>query len=1081
MIRKIFIVGLVCQGLALQAQSLDLSGTWGVRVDAEDQGVTQAWFAQTLTDTIHLPGVLTAQGYGDPVSMNTRWIGNITELWQSDPYYEQYQDLNDFRMPFWLQPDRHYVGAVWYQRTIELPAAWQGQVVSLTLERAHWETRVWFDETPLGMNRRLGTAHVYELDRNWTPGSHRLTIRVDNRMKVNVGQNSHSMSDHTQGNWNGIVGRIALDAKAMIGVDTVRLFPEVTRKTVRAEIRLKGFDPVGAQGTCTAEVVSLDGTQTYPAVTVHLDSQDVALTVAMPGCSLWDEFSPALYRAVIKTRVTRGAQIYEDRSEVVFGMREVGTRSTQITVNGRPIFLRGTLECCIFPLTGHPPTEVEAWTRIIRVCKAHGLNHMRFHSWCPPEAAFVAADELGFYLQAECSSWANQGSGIGSGDPLDTWLYEEADAMLGDYGNHPSFLMMAYGNEPAGARHKEYLGRFVSHYKKLDPRRLYTSAAGWPLIPENDFHSNPNPRIQRWGEGVKSIINGQAPTTAYDWLDVVIQYPDTPTVSHEIGQWCVYPNLAERAKYTGLLKAKNFDIFEDQLRRHGLLNQASDFLIASGKLQALCYKADIEAALRTPGFGGFQLLDLHDFPGQGTALVGVLDPFWDEKGYITAAQFKRFCGPVVPLARLKKRIFESGDVLEAQIELAQFGAHTLKDAQFVWRLLKAGGQTLTQGMLRRQTVAPGKLVSLGDLRIVLDKIDKAKKFTLDVSLPGTEIGNSWDVWVYPKTRVRQPRGIRVVSELDNEVQSHLDSGGRVLWLPSARSLRNDAKHPITMGFSSIFWNTVWTSWQAPHTLGILCDADHPAMAQFPTEFHSNWQWWDLMRGRMPFVLTEHETLRPVVQVIDDWVTARKLALVFEVRVGQGVVLACASDLVTDLDRRPVARQFKRSLLAYLDSPACRPKTAVSLSDLVDLTRPLGIMAQWQVTARADSQQVGYEASQAIDNNPATLWHTAWSPEVTPLPHALTLDLQKNRSLAGLRVLPRQDMANGRIAVYEIYVAQKPDDWGEPVARGQWRNSPDWQEVRFGSRVSARYVKFVAKREVQGQTHTSVAEIELLLK
>ncbi|MCF7973260.1 MAG: discoidin domain-containing protein [Phycisphaerae bacterium] len=1080
MIRKIFIVGLFCQGLVLQAQSIDLSGMWGIRLDRQDQGVTQAWFSQTLTDKIELPGVLTAQGYGDPVSMDTQWIGNITDLWQTDPYYKQYQDPKNFKMPFWLQPDRHYVGPVWYQRTIDLPQTWQGQDVTLTLERAHWETRVWLDQTPLGTNLRLGTAHVYDLGTRWTPGAHRLTIRVDNRMKINVGQNSHSMSDHTQGNWNGIVGRMALEAKSPVGIDAVRLFSSAAESRVTARVHLKGFDPATSQGVCTVEVTSLDGTQSFPAETVMLDdNSDIAVTVAMPAARPWDEFSPTLYRATVKTQVTRSARTYEDRTEAVFGLRDVATRGTQITLNGRPIFLRGTLECGIFPLTGHPPTEVDAWKRIIQVCKAHGLNHMRFHSWCPPEAAFAAADELGFYFQVECSSWANQGSGIGSGDPLDTWLYEEADAMLRAYGNHPSFLMMAYGNEPAGARQTQYLARFVNHYKKVDPRRLYTSAAGWPLIPENDFHSSPAPRIQQWGQGVRSLINGQAPTTAYDWAAFVSKYPDTPVVSHEIGQWCVYPNLAERAKYTGLLKARNFDIFADQLERHGMLDQAPDFLTASGKLQALCYKADIEAALRTPGFGGFQLLDLHDFPGQGTALVGILDPFWEEKGYITAAQFKGFCGPIVPLARMSKRIFESGDVLEAQIDLAQFGPKTLQDAQFVWRLLKADGQTLTQGMLPRQTVASGKLVSLGDLRIALDKIDKAQKFTLDISLPRTEIGNSWDVWVYPKAPVTEPRDILIATELNDAVQSHLDAGGRVLWLPVPKTLKDDPKHPITMGFSSIFWNTVWTHWQAPHTLGILCDPKHAALADFPTEFHSNWQWWDLVRDRQPFILTEHKGLRPVVQVIDDWVTARKLGLVFEVRVGRGVVLACASDLVTDLEERPVARQFRQSLLSYLASSACRPEIEMPFSDLEGLTRPLGQMARWHVTALADSEEAGYEAANAIDNDPSTLWHTAWTPQVMPLPHTLTLDLQASRRLAGFRVLPRQDMANGRVGAYEIYVSQASDQWGEPVVRGQWPNSTDWQEVRFSRPVSARYVKVVALREVRGQPYTAIAELEVL--
>ena len=92
---------------------------------------------------------------------------------------------------------------------------------------------------------------------------------------------------------------------------------------------------------------------------------------------------------------------------------------------------------------------------------------------------------------------------------------------------------------------------------------------------------------------------------------------------------------------------------------------ADSFLLASGKLQALCYKADIEAALRTKNFAGFQLLDLHDFPGQGSAIVGVLNPFWESKGYVTPQEYSEFCNSVVPLARMSKFVFNSGDTLKA--------------------------------------------------------------------------------------------------------------------------------------------------------------------------------------------------------------------------------------------------------------------------------------------------------------------------------------------------------------------------------------------------------------------------------
>jgi beta-galactosidase/beta-glucuronidase len=229
-------------------------------------------------------------------------------------------------------------------------------------------------------------------------------------------------------------------------------------------------------------------------------------------------------------------------------LREPGTESTRLLLNGRPLFIRGTLECAIFPRTGHPSTDPAEWRRILRVARDRGLNLLRFHSWCPPEAAFIAADELGFYLQVE-TCWPNQSTTLGDGKPVDTWVWEETERILKAYGNHPSFLFMAHGNEPGGRNAAAYLRRYVAHFKETDPRRLWTSGSGWPQIPENQFHVTPDPRIQAWGAGLHSRINARPPETVTDYRDYIRQR-SVPVISHEIGQWCAYPqNLSHRLRY----------------------------------------------------------------------------------------------------------------------------------------------------------------------------------------------------------------------------------------------------------------------------------------------------------------------------------------------------------------------------------------------------------------------------------------------------------------------------------------------------------------------------------------------------
>ncbi len=643
-----------------------------------------------------------------------------------------------------------------------------------------------------------------------------------------------------------------------------------------------------------------------------------------PDALLWDEFSPSLYQLRATLKNAEGSAL--DQFSESFGMREFEVEGTRFAVNGQSIFLRGTLECCIFPLTGYPPTDNEYWEHLMKQCQAHGLNHIRFHSWCPPKAAFRVADLLGVYLQVECASWANQGSSIGDGSPLDTFIYEEADRIMEAYGNHPSFCMLAYGNEPAGDHQKSYLVNLMDSWRAKDSRRVYTSGAGWPLLPENDFHNGPQPRIQGWGEGLGSIINAKAPNTMYDFGQKISQY-NIPFVSHEIGQWCVYPNFEEIKKYTGVLKPTNFEIFKESLEENHMGDQANDFLMASGKLQALCYKAEVEAALRTPGFAGFQLLQLHDFPGQGTALVGVLDPFFDAKGYITPGEFRQFCHSTVPLARMEKRVYTSGETFSAGVEISHFGAMPLKNVEILSQIIGPEQQVLFEKVWLKSVPRDNALV-LGTVDFELKDIPKAGKYRLEVSLPGTEFRNFWDFWVYPESSTADPQEVWVTEQLDKKALRKLNKGASVLLLSHGKVNKSHGAE-VAIGFSSIFWNTAWTNGQAPHTLGILCDPLHPVFQSFPTEYHSNWQWWDPVSHSQAMILDHLPAeLKPLIQPIDTWFENRRLGLMFEAKVGKGKLMVCSIDLSKDRESRPVARQLLHSTLVYMNSAAFQPEVEI---------------------------------------------------------------------------------------------------------------------------------------------------------
>ena len=935
--------GAVVQPELPAADSIPLDGAWRFELDRRDEGLVAGWGeGRRLAGTIRLPGVLQAQGQGDEITVDTPWTGQIVDRsFFTSPRYAPYRRPGQVKVPFWLQPDRYYVGPAWYQRDLVIPPEWAGRRVLLHLERPHWQTVVWIDGRVTGSCDSLSTPHRIELAKALLPGTHTVTIRVDNRLVVDVGLNSHSVSDHTQGNWNGIVGKVELQSSGPVWIEDLQVYPHLAERTLRVSGRIGNLS--GTPGTGRVRIaaerfnVEPAGLSVATTAAASWDASGGSFLATLPlgaAAATWDEFSPALYR-VGATLEAGGSR---DTRTVVAGLRAIATRGTQFTLNGRKAFLRGTLECAIFPKTGHPPTDLASWKRVVGIAKAHGLNTIRFHSWCPPEAAFTAADELGFYYQVEVASWANGSTRLGVSLPIDGWLYREAERILEAYGNHPSFLLMAYGNEPAG-RDREYLGRWVEHFRGKDGRRLYTSASGWPQIPENQFHVAPDPRIQAWGAGLASRVNAKPPETRSDYRDYVRERT-VPVVSHEIGQWCAFPNLAERAKYTGYLKAKNLDVFADTLAAHGMADQAGAFLAASGRLQALLYKEEIESALRTPGMGGFELLDLHDFPGQGTAPVGVLDAFWESKGYIGADEYRRFCGTTVPLARLNRRVFTAGETLVADVELAHFGAAPLAQAQPVWRLVDAAGRAVAQGRWPARDVPVDNGVALGRIELRLARLRAPARYRLVVGLAGTPFENDWDVWLYPsRVDTSAPAGVRVTRELDAAAEAELRAGGRVVLIVALDRVRGDELGKVELGFSSIFWNTAWTGRQAPHTLGILCDPAHPALAGFPTEGHSNWQWWYLMSRAGALILDAlPRTLRPTVQVIDDWVTSRRLALVFEARVGKGRLLVTSIDLEHDLAGNPVARQLRHSLLHYAASDRFAPAVELAAADVRALLR-----------------------------------------------------------------------------------------------------------------------------------------------
>ena len=859
-------------------QSIDLAGTWKFSVGENAD----------YDDTVTLPGSMLTNGKGNDVSVSTRWTGSLYDSsYYFNPYMAKYRVEGSMKFPFFLTPDKHYVGKAWYMRTVNVPKSWKKQRVILYLERPHIETTVYVNDQEAGHQMSLSAPHQYDVTRFIKPGKqNKIAICVYNGIEnVCVGQDSHSVTDQTQGNWNGIVGRIELRTASQ---PIIRISHDASRR--------KAF-------------ITIDG-----------ESHEVSLGESVRW---WSEADPYLY--------TRTVEHKGQPVTVTFGIRDITIKGRQIYLNGKPIWLRGTVENCCFPETGYAPMDVESWLRVLGKVKEYGLNHIRFHSYCPPEAAFVAADQLGVYLQPEGPSWPNHGVKLRRGQAIDQYLLEESKRIIDAYGHHPSFVMMAAGNEPAGDW-VAYCNDWVKEMKLYDPSKIYCGASvggGWAWDDGSEYHVKGGARGLDWDR--------HAPQSDDDYYGQ-IEFPrnykgkvanNSPVIAHEQGQWCAFPDFREIPQYTGAYKARNFEIFRDLLRDNGMESQAEKFLQASGRLQTLAYKYEIERNLRTKDYSGFQLLALNDYSGQGTALEGVLNVHWREKGYTDASQWREFCSPVVALARFPKFVYASSDTLVIPVEAYNALPADIAEASATYSI-SSDGRVLAEGRLASGVLPVGKNHKLGTVCFPLCSVSEPSKLTLTVRIAGDN-RNHWDFWVYPEGKEVSSEGVYISDTLDAKTLDVLRSGGKVL-LTAAGKVRLGSD--VVQHYLPVFWNTSWFKMRPPHTTGAYIDKTHPLFRHgFPTDDWSNLNWWELLnRAQVMNLMELPKSYQSPVQPIDTWHISRKLGMIVEANVLGGKLLMTTMDIDTDLDRRLVARQMRRAVISYMSSDDFQP--AVTLEPQV---------------------------------------------------------------------------------------------------------------------------------------------------
>lgn len=892
----LFVVLFIVVGL--RAQTMDLSGLWRFQFDPMGFGMTPGseLYLSRLGGSIVLPG-----------STDQAGLGIRNEASHVDRLSRRFE----------------YCGMAWYQREVVIPSSWKGKNIILALERCHWVTTVYVDGQQAGADERLSVPNRFVLTSLMPPGVHTLTICVDNRMKYPMDQWAHGITEYTQTNWNGIVGQIALEAHPALDIKRMRIDPNVDNRKIRVRLHL-GDGKKAAKGELALQVTGKDGklvnSVTVPVELSAGDSEIIHDVELGKDVRLWDEFDPALYRLTAVLRSEQGT----DTCSSVFGMRKVEQGKHHIRINGHNVHLRGVLDCAVFPITGYPSTSTNDWVRIMSTVKSYGMNHVRFHSWCPPQAAFEAADSLGLYLQVELPMWIKD---VGRYPQRRDFFEKEMYAILDEYGNHPSFILYCNGNENEGDF--TVLEDLVKKGQAYDNRRLYSASTARTHVASDQFYVS-----HVTDKGWITVYEGKPSTT---WDRSKESDIDVPVIAHEAGQRCMYPDFREIKKYTGVLEPRNFALFRERLTRNGMLEQAHDFFRATGAHTVLQYKEVNEALMRTANSGGFQLLGLADFPGQGGAFVGILDAFWESKGLVTPEKYRESCAPVVMLARLPKRIFSPSETLSARMEVYQFGPKDIRSGHIKWWLADKDGKQIESGRLSHGKIVRGGVDSVGMVRVPLDKISQIGKYTLHASLG--DVHNEWDFWVYPDNRVVNlpENGALFGAGSDaskcrwttswEQARKLLTQGERVLFIPDVKKVKGRKTH-----FASHFWNPIMFNWDPMIVGTLICNA-HPAFRDFPTSYYADWQWWDILNNALAVDLTDLRILTPVIQSIDTYEVNRKLGIAFEAKVGTGCLFVLNLDIAKDLEERPATCQLLRSVMNYVTSFDFQPQTTLEVYEL----------------------------------------------------------------------------------------------------------------------------------------------------
>ena len=856
-----------------------------------------------------------------------------------------------------------YEGAARISRDIDIPDYGNNRLF-VKAERARWlSLTVDGKECSVFLQGTLSTPYIYELT-GIKPGMHSFTFISDNSypgMPKDAICYSSAATDETQTNWNGIVGEILMYTKPQSFISGLRVYPRLKADAVRGgctqdyELDMCVDAELADKQAYKLVVSSLALRDEYSAeISENADShkEEIRLCGLQLGdnVKLWDEEDGNLYDITVRL-FPRDNQVCCDERTERFGIRSFGDNgSGRLALNGRTIFLRSEANCAEFPETGHAPMTVAEWREILLRYRSYGINCVRFHSHCAPEAAFEAADDIGMLLQPELSNW-NPRDAFESDESYE-YYKEELVGIIRMLANHPSFVMLTLGNE---LQTKE-LGRkrmdsLVKLARNMDGTRLYANGSNAFYGEEgcdadSDFYTSQScheVKIRGTFSGMRGYINEEYPSAEHDYdpaMESIRKQYKKPVFSFEVGQFEVLPDFDELADFKGVSLPVNLEIIKERVKKSGMLDEWKDYVEATGELSRLAYREEIEAAMRTKELSGISLLGLQDFPGQGTALVGMMNSHLEPKPYPFAqpSEFKKFFKECMPLVKLPRYAYEAGERLTAGIDVANFGKKDI-EGELVYRICYGScqaGETvladeavITGGSLGYVFCKAGTHTEAGVIDVKLDFTDKSAALMLRVEVVADGIAltdSEYPIWVYKRVNPVCPANVYETRHFDDKAREILRAGGRVYLSPDAD--KESIPVSIKTQFTTDFWS-VGTFADQEGGMGQLIDVNHPVFKEFPTDKHTDWQWW-IMATKRAVILPRK--MKAIVTEMDSYAFLRPMAQLIEFRCMGGKVLLSTMELHNS-QKYPEARALLAAIYDYMAGDEFEPVEELNEAEL----------------------------------------------------------------------------------------------------------------------------------------------------